>query len=193
MAPTTLAQHLDRMLHELEEQNAAAEAVARELTPAQLAWRPEPGRWSIEQCLEHLAVTNARYRAKIEEALGAGGLAPGAGSSALAAAYRPRFLARMIRDTPGPVVKRKLKTPRVFAPGEQPAPGALDRFLEEQRRLATFIDRARALDPRRVRFSSPVSGLIRVNLPEALELIVVHEQRHLRQAEAVRRARGFPA
>ena len=48
---------------ELQDYARQFEAVTQEardlaagLSPAQWSWRPEPGRWSIAECLDHLNV-----------------------------------------------------------------------------------------------------------------------------------------
>ncbi|HEX5580297.1 MAG TPA: hypothetical protein VFX39_01900, partial [Gemmatimonadaceae bacterium] len=70
-------------------------------------------------------------------------------------------------------------------------PDAPERFLAQQCTLRGLIDRAHGYDLRAIRIHSPLSRLLTLRLGECLEMLVVHELRHLEQAERVREAAGF--
>ena len=54
------------------------------------------------------------------------------------------------------------------------------------------MESAKGIDLRRNKVTSPVSKLIRINLGDALLILVVHSQRHLQQIARVRAHPDFP-
>jgi hypothetical protein len=58
-----------RLGFELGTNDHRAQALAAGLTEQQLNWQPEPGSWSVGQCLEHLSITNEAYLTSISAAL----------------------------------------------------------------------------------------------------------------------------
>src|SRR3974390_3877697 len=55
---------------ELERQSSMAEALAKGRSEAALNWQPNGGKgWSILQCLDHLAIMNAKYVKALQDAV----------------------------------------------------------------------------------------------------------------------------
>ena len=52
---------LQTIADEAERNTATARRLFSELSEAQLNWKPAPEKWSIAQCLEHLAVTSSKF------------------------------------------------------------------------------------------------------------------------------------
>jgi hypothetical protein len=75
------------------------------------------------------------------------------------------------------------------APPEALSP-LLERYLEQLRAIRR---EAAGLDLRRTRVVSPVTRLVRMNVGDALALLLTHERRHLGQIGRVRESAGFPA
>ena len=163
------------------------------LSTEQLSWRPAPASWSVGECLEHLVTMNRLYIGRIDR-LFAGAIAkaiPDAGFRGGPVAAR--FIAAM-----GPDSARKFKAPSVFKPSAPGAggdvdPGIVERFIEQQAYMKSVMERCRGVDLRRAKVRSPVSGLIRFRLGDALRLLVEHGKRHLNQAEAVLASDGCPS
>ncbi|HEX8272254.1 MAG TPA: DinB family protein [Longimicrobiaceae bacterium] len=180
---------------ELEErrrdyQAAAAEARERfgALTGAQLAWRPEPGRWSIAECLDHLHVTGEEVLAQVDAAIARGRARGLAGSPPFRYGWLGPWFVRANSPSGRPV-----RAPGVFRPREgRPPTGALDDFLALQDELAAALERARGLDLARVRARSPVTPLLRIGIGSWFEVVAVHQRRHLAQARAVLEHPAFP-
>lgn len=197
--PDLHSEELTASWDELRAAGEEAEELVAGLTPDQLRWRPEPDRWSVAECLEHLVLTGEVYLEAldpvIEEARERGRVARGD--------YRPtlvgRWLTRLLEPPPGLPVP----SPPVVVPGgaAQPTPEGdvsgegepLADFLALRGRLAERLAAADGLDLRRVRMSSPFFSLIRFDLGSAFRVIAAHERRHLWQARRVTGAEGFPA
>jgi hypothetical protein len=71
-------------------------------------------------------------------------------------------------------------------------PDAPARLLAQQGELRALITEAHGVDLRTVRIPSPISRLLSLRLGEALEMLLLHQRRHLHQAWRVRRASNFP-
>ncbi len=170
----------------------AAAAEARErfggLSEAQLAWRPEPGRWSVAECLDHLHVTGEEVLARVEAAMERGWARGRTG----APPFRYGWLGPWFVRANAPS-GRRVSAPKVFRPREgTPRTGTLDDFLALQDELAAALERADGLDLARVRARSPVSPLLRIGIGSWFEVVAVHQARHLAQARAVLEHPAFP-
>jgi hypothetical protein len=184
----TSGQHLaslrGKTLSYIDEVRRLSDGLDEEL----LAWSPEPGRWSMAQCFEHLAVTAASYQPRIVAAIDRH-----PATNAADAPYRPTWIGKMfvdsMRDTTG---RRRFKAPAPFRPASPPRPGSVERLIASIEELDGLLERAERADLVRAKVSSPAMPLLRLNLGEALELQVVHIARHLAQARRVREHRDFP-
>lgn len=170
----------------------AAAAEARErfggLTQAQLAWRPEPGRWSVAECLDHLHVTGEEVLARVGQAAERGWARGTTGSPP----FRYGWLGRWFVRANAPA-GRRVSAPKVFRPrAGRPPVGALDDFLALQDELAAALERADGLDLARVRARSPVTPLLRIGIGSWFAVVAVHQARHLAQARAVLEHPSFP-
>jgi len=150
--------------------------------PDAMSRRPASGGWSVAEVLEHLIVSADSYlepmRALIE------GNAGGAVNSS--ATWKPSLmggmLAASLRGT------RKLPAPKSYKPGPAPRPRVLEEFLRRQEEAGRLITDAGGMDWGRVRMRSPVAPILRMNLGDALTILVVHAERHAGQIERVLKA-----
>lgn len=178
--------HLDGLHARLETVGEQVRALSEELRDDQLLWRPDPDRWGVADCFEHLIQSDSQYFPRLRAAID--GAAPAAEGERI---YAPGLFARWFVRSVGPDGKMKLPAPKGFRP--PPAgPDALERFLVGQRKISAFVEEARGIDLQSARLASPVSPLVRFTVGEALTLIVAHQERHLKQALAVREEPGFP-
>ncbi len=179
---------LQTIASETEKVNGEARQLVAGLTDEQLNWKPAPSRWSIAQCLDHLAVTSENQ--DFTKAIARGREKRRASD---AVAYRPTMLGGWLVKQLLPEAKRKMPAPKVFRPSEGSAiNGALERFLRQQEKFLSFVNDARGIDYNKTRLRSPVTPLVRYSLADAFVMTVVHGQRHLAQARRVRETPGFP-
>lgn len=178
--------HLDDLEARLEAVGERVRALSAALRDDQLLWRPDPDRWGVADCFEHLVTADAQYFPRLRAAID--GASPALAGERV---YSPGLFARWFIRSVGPGGKMKLPAPKRFQP-PPPGPDAPERFLAGQRRVAGFLEEARGIDLQSARLASPVSPLVRFTVGEALTLIVAHQERHLEQAQAVRGEPGFP-
>lgn len=181
--------HLDDLERRLEAIGRRTRELTSDLRTEQLLWRPAPDRWGIADCFEHLLVADAPYFSRLREAIERS--APAAGGERL---YAPGLLAGWFIRSVSPEGTLKLPAPRKFRPPpDRPdRADAPDRFLADEEVLAGLLADARDVDLQGAKIKSPVTSLLRLTIGEALTLLVSHQERHLGQAEAVRRDPGFP-
>jgi hypothetical protein len=174
---------------ETMEVNATLAALAAELDAERLAWTPPEGGWGVGAVLEHLCIANDSYLVRVR---GIGALleSPDAPRAAPGETWAPSLIGGLLaRSLESP---RKLRAPRIYRPPPAARDGVLDAFLERQGELLASLDVAEALSWRRVRFGSPVTSLVRLNLGDAFSILVTHTRRHAGQIGRIRASPSFP-
>jgi DinB superfamily len=168
----------------------AARQLVSGLSEDQLNWKPAPDKWSIAQCLDHLAVTSSKFGPYFTAALArAHQRSPVASSPS----YRSTLIGGWLIKQVVPETGRNLPAPKVFRPSESSSiHAALESFLEQQARFIEFVRETDGVDYNKTRVRSPVTPLMRYSLADAFVVTVVHGQRHLAQARRVRETSGFP-
>jgi len=159
------------------------------LDTTQLNWKPSPEKWSIGQCLEHLVISNRNYFPFFDKIL--------------AGTYKLGFFQRlnpfkkltgsyMVRSL-GPELKKKFKSPRIFRPSlSEVNPAIVEEFLDQQSIIRNYFDRLKSMPTGKFYMASPVTPMIVYSVQAAMEIIAVHEQRHLNQAITVMNHPNFP-
>jgi hypothetical protein len=168
------------------------EALTGGIPDARFNWVPGPGRWSVSQVVNHLNVAGRDYLERIAPLL-ADARARGVRDRG---DYKPSWVGGLMVRSMEPPPRRRFKVPKIWAPAE--AGPALDRAAELRRldalhdAIEAQIRAAGGLDLRRIRIASPVSPLIRMNVGDALNLVLTHERRHLYQLRRITEEAGYP-
>lgn len=180
--------YLRRLLADVRGIRDRARTLFGGLTERQLHWSPDPGSWSVAQCLDHLLRANRAYLERLE---------PAVESLRVEASADPVLrggrLGGWLASAAGPDPRLKIPAPGQFRPAvDGTGDDVVARFLEQQDRILALLRDARGRDLDAARVGSPVLPLIRVRVTDALQLVVGHEQRHLDQAERTMDSAGFP-
>ena len=180
---------LQTIAEEAERNSATARQLFSDLSEAQLNWKPAPEKWSIAQCLEHLAVATAKFGPYFTDVIARAKQKPLTAKPA----YRPTLMGGWLIKYVSPDSPRKLSAPKILRPAASSSiHGSLAGFLEEQEKFIHFVREAEGIDYNRTRLRSPVTPLMRYSLADAFVITVVHARRHLAQARRVRETPGFP-
>jgi hypothetical protein len=176
-----------RLQLELDLVTADTMTVVRPLSKAQLAWKPPSGGWSIGQVLEHIVLSADTYLDKLRglvyfhhaahAELGGADWEPSIGGWVLVAGLRKDF---------------KMPSPKLWQVNGEAREDVVTAFLHQQDSLTRLLRASAALEWSKVRLSSPVSTLLRINLGDAFTALVVHAQRHVRQIQRIRDEPSFP-
>jgi hypothetical protein len=177
---------------QFRENRVLAAELCNNLTTAQFNWRPQPGRWSIAECLVHLNISAKLFGQAIATAVNDARAAGFVGTGP----FRYGPLSRWFLGFVEPDSKKRYKTPSKFAP-EPSERFEVERVLEEFRVAGTRWEQclrdANGLDLARVKVRSPAVPLLRFQLGVLFAIQSAHEKRHLRQAERVKTTVGFPS
>ncbi len=191
-APTaaSLEPELVNYQRQFEEAKVTAARLVDGLTPAQIAWKHSPDRWSIGECLAHLNVAAELYLGALDRAIATGRARGLTGRGPFRHGWVVNFF--FIRALEPPV-RMKLKAPPKFKSVIGPdASGELQKFLDLQDELLGRVQEANGLHLAHVRVVSPAARLLRMSLGQAFQAVAAHQRRHLLQARRVRDEKEFP-
>lgn len=177
---------------ETEAKKNSNEAVrlAGELSDAQLSWTSAPDRWSVAQCLDHLATTSKAFEPYLTSAIQRG---RDKWPTQSPVPYRPSLVGGWLIKQVVPEATRKVPSPKVFRPAQSPViDNVLEGFLQQQDEFLRFVREAEGLDYNKTRLRSPVTPLMRYSMADAFVVTVVHGWRHLAQARRMLETPGFP-
>jgi hypothetical protein len=183
------AEELSLLEAQLDAIQREADALTQGLTDEQFNWQPDPTRWSIGYCLQHLVISAdgllELQEAAIDRARQRGFLSDGP--------YRHGRLGAMIAGSIEPPARRRFKTARALVPSGRHSVGTLlPAFHRRQEVLRQLIVRARGVDLGKTRVPLPGLPILRLSLGQSFAFTLGHERRHLWQARAVREHPQFP-
>lgn len=182
---------LERLLAEVTAAADDARHLVAGLTDAQANWQPGDGAgWSVAQCLDHLAKSNAVYTAHF---LPVAERARAAGSGSFQG-LRPTWAGRWFVKSLEPPPRQRTRTfKNLVPPSAVPVEQALASYLGSHDQYRRLVAAAAEVDANRVVVANPFIGAVRMRLSTALQVIPAHDRRHLWQARQVLRQPGFPA
>jgi len=167
-----------------------AAAVFGQLDERQLNWRPDPAKWSVAQCFDHLLNANREMFQAIDAAI-----EPSASRTIWQRLpLLPRLFGRVMVRSQMPDASQKFTAPATAVPAASAIePDITDRFIAHQREAAAHV---RAIEDRDVADTimvSPFVSFITYSVLDGCRLIVTHERRHFEQARRITQAPGFPS
>ncbi|MCL4782355.1 MAG: DinB family protein [Bryobacterales bacterium] len=177
------------LIHQIDVIVARKDSLMEGLTTEQKSWRPQAGRWSILDCLEHLNRSDAMYlramRVVFERDRHNASLPP--------KAFRFGFIGRQFLRYIEPPPRFRMPAPRSIVPPEGLNAAEVEaEFNRLHLELRGFVLDAGGVDMGAIHFPSPMSSFLKLNLAEGCAIITGHDRRHLWQAEQVRAHRDFP-
>ena len=165
-------QVLDDLIADVE---AIIEVVENEFIPLdndKLYQHPSPSKWSVNECLQHLNVTNYHYLPRIklviENAVG-------------------KMAYNGTKPSADGIIPKPMKTfKKEFNPvlSAYKQISAIPEFLEQQKQLLHYLRQAKNVSMGGNRITSLIP-IIRFKLGDAFRFLIAHEQRHILQAKNV--------
>ena len=179
----------EQYLDSISQLTASATGLAARFNMTQLTWQPAGGeRWSILECLDHIAVSTAIYLDAMQPAIG--DTRPGQEAGVFHTAGLPST--KLVRYQEPPP-SHKSSAPGKMSPRPTLNPeGILPEFLTTMERLTTLVTSSAAKDLNSVRFRNPLIPLLRFTVSTGLLMLAAHGRRHMWQAEQVTHAPDFP-
>lgn len=177
MTPTAFLADLTAATHALQR---TVQTQLAPLGPAALNRRPAPTAWSAFECLEHLNRYARHYLPALQTAL-ATAPAPTAPTAEAAVGYSwlGRKSVAMMRPANA---KKQAALARLNPAGSPLDHRVLAEFGQHQTQLLALLAQAAGADLNRKAVPVEFFRLLKLRLGEALEFVVVHEQRHVAQA-----------
>lgn len=105
-------------------------------------------------------------------------------------AWKPSLLGGWLAR--GMAAPGKMPAPGRYRPAAQPRADVVGAYLKALDRTGALLADSAGLEWQRLRLSSPISPLIRMNAGDAFTILAHHDTRHLKQVERVRGQAGFP-
>ena len=151
-----------------------------------LSQSPQAGSWSVVQCLDHLNRYARFYLPEMESAIAQfKGATPQPEEPVEFGMLGNKFISMI---APG---SKKMKTgkkldPAATDPSEiiTSQAATLKEFLEHQQTLLSRFEQAKHVNLNRVKVRVEVMRMVKFRLGACLEFLVLHEERHLKQALA---------
>jgi len=171
----------ESLLKNLAESRERLLRMAQGLSSEQLHHRPAPGRWTVAECVEHIAIVEERVLGSIQKTLEAG---PDSSKRSAMEGKDDTLVANVAgRAT-------QIQAPEVLTPtGRWPDEQLLKEFEAARHQTRDFAASTTA-DLRRHFYKHPVIG--ELDLYQWLLLIAAHCDRHRAQSEEVIASPGFP-
>lgn len=180
--------HLEELLYRAEMVKQDVRDEFSNLTAFQLNWKPNAETWSIGQCLDHIMVADRTYFPPVEAILEGNysrpfwSLIPGKSK------VWGKLLISMLKDT-----NRKLPTVEVFFPTESKVGEAIvDQFMLHEDLVIQYLQRMDTVDNGKYYVKSPVSNYITYSVRDLAEIMLLHQERHFKQAKRLMSLEKFP-
>ncbi len=153
------------------------------LNSEQLNWKLSFSEWSIAEVLEHLNLVNASYEKVLSDS--ASGKSDMGFTGKIG--FIVNFLGKMIYESVEPTRTKKMKTFQVWEPTQSNVSvGVIEEFKKHQELIKKLIADNKSLLDKDVVIPSPANRYLVYKLRKAVEIVVSHEERHLKQAMEVK-------
>jgi hypothetical protein len=173
------------LLDQLDANEREAREIVAGLDEERGRWQPQPGAWSVAECLDHLAKADRVYLDAMREPA----QRARAANRLRRRAAKPGALGAWFVRTLEPPVKAKMKTPGKIRPTiAPPLRESVDAFLAAHRDVREFLEASADLDLASIHFRNPFVPLLRWSLATGFNVLAAHARRHLSQARRVRDA-----
>lgn len=173
---------LQSVSRDIADSRQRANALIADLPAEQLMHRPDPGKWSIAECLAHLNLTAATVQQLMTKAIERGRREKKFGPGPFSVGARGRLFIWIAEPPP----KFRIRAPKNVRP-----PATIDdplqvlpQFLHAQDEWERLMREQEGLDLAKIKVGQ---GAFRMRLAAALPWMMAHQRRHLLQAENVKR------
>ncbi|GEM_PF-1713069 len=132
---------------------------------------PSDGGWSVNQVLQHLAVTHQLYADRVQRVLSRAPR-PGHGDTPWRATWMGGLMVHALQGS------RRLPAPKAFRVDRTVPAAVLERYLTALESTERMMREVESVHWARTRVTSPASRLVRLNLGDCFAVLTVHDERH---------------
>lgn len=159
------------------------------LSESQVNWKPSDDVWSIAECVDHLIVTNQLYFNEFEKQFSQKQLTTDCSKTLV----KHKFTGKLLIKSVDPDNLKKVKTFGVFKPSQSNySTDLFEKFVDLQKCFINLLRAFNNLDLNKYIMSSPASKFIKENFCDVLEIIRLHDRRHINQAQRLLNHNNFP-
>ncbi len=175
---------IDRWKSQVDEVSAEVQSLFSDVELDILSKRPGKGRWSVAENLDHLIVVNESYFPVFERVRTGLYKTPFLGRIG----WVTRFMgnATLAGSGPADAKKREVRGMRTFKMWEPRKrdffPNPVGEFVDMQKALKRQIEASESILGQDPVIASPASGALVYPLSQAIDIIIAHEWRHVKQA-----------
>jgi hypothetical protein len=171
----------DKALQYLESTKKDVLDAVKDLSPAQWNFKAAPDRWSIAECMEHIAIAEDYIRGAVADHIMQAPAAPGRDVATIDAAIIENVPAR----------KTKVQAPEPIKPTNRFATpqDAIDHFVESRAKTEAFLKDTPGL---RDHAADAPNGSGKWDAYEFILLIAAHSERHTNQIKEVKADPNYP-
>lgn len=135
------------------------------------------GGWSIAQCLEHLNGYGDHYLAEINKGIDR---SENDDQPKFKSTWLGQYFTKMMDPDSG---KRKFKTFKNHIPKNDLDPNkVIAEFIHQQEQLLSYLRKAKLKNLNSIRIPISISKWIRLKLGDVFQFVIIHNERHIRQA-----------
>jgi hypothetical protein len=146
------------------------------LNTPQLNWKEDPGKWSILECVEHLNRYNSYYLQEIENNFTSS-------KQSVDAELISTWIGQKSIAMMHPQNSKKQKTFKKMNPANSSlGSDVFQKFMSDQQRMKTLLEELSKVDANAKAVRVEFFKLLKMTIAEALEFLIVHQQRHMMQA-----------
>jgi hypothetical protein len=153
----------------------------------ELNWKENPGQWSVLECIEHLNRYNNYYLQEIESSFTQT-------NQRVDLELASTWIGRKSIAMMSPLNRKKQKTFKRMNPANSSLSSDVFKvFISDQLRMKAVLEDLMRIDINRKVVRVEFFKLLKMTIAEALEFLIVHQQRHMIQAfETNRKISGRP-
>lgn len=143
-------------------------------------WKENPERWSILECFEHLNIYNRYYNEALKTAI------QKAKHSKSKPTFKLGWFGKMSIEMMKPTNTKKQKTLAKFNPtNSQLDKTVIDEFLQHQYSLLLLLEQAKRINISKNAVPVEFLRWLKMKIGDTFTFVIVHEQRHIQQAQRV--------
>jgi len=172
-------EHLHKLAKQVAQQNEFLKSAIVTLPLSILKTRPQPHKWHILECITHLNQYSAFYIPYLEKAAYQTKVKQNR-------PFKSGWLGNKFIKMMAPENVKPQKTMKHMDTYEKPvSDNALEEFLAWQERLIVAISNLENTNLNKRKIPVEFFKLIKMKVGDALEFVIVHQQRHLNQIEKI--------
>lgn len=183
---------LSRWLDELHQVEQEVRLDLSRLSGEQFNWWPAEGKWSVAECIDHLALVTGLMLQKAKPVLEKARQAGRSGQGPYRYSMMGGWFVKMM-EQPG---KRPMYSPKNFAPGSNLQQAeVLGRYRSVMKDFAEMMESSYdlPLDQLKAGSAAEGAGWLKFNLAAWFAATLAHNRRHVAQAKRVLETPGFPS